>query len=38
MMKWALVAAGVKDLGRPADQLSVNQNVALAATGMIWVR
>ncbi|EIW83311.1 UPF0041-domain-containing protein [Coniophora puteana RWD-64-598 SS2] len=38
MMKWCLVAAGVKDLSRPADKLSVSQNVALAATGFIWVR
>jgi len=37
-MKWCLVAAGVKDLNRPADKLSVSQNVALAATGFIWVR
>jgi len=37
-MKWCLVAAGVKDLGRPADKLSVSQNLALAATGVIWVR
>jgi len=37
-MKWALVGAGVKDLGRPADKLSVSQSVALAATGFIWVR
>jgi len=37
-MKWCLVAAGVKDLQRPADKLSVSQNVALAATGFIWVR
>lgn len=37
MAKWALVAAGVKDLNRPADKLSVSQNVALAATGFIWV-
>jgi hypothetical protein len=36
--KWGLVAAGLKDLGRPADKLSVSQNVALAATGFIWVR
>jgi len=36
--KWGLVAAGVKDLGRPADQLSINQNIALTATGFIWVR
>ncbi|KAJ7753379.1 mitochondrial pyruvate carrier [Mycena maculata] len=38
MMKWCLVAAGLKDLKRPADKLSVSQNVALAATGIIWVR
>ncbi|KAI0070604.1 UPF0041-domain-containing protein [Panus rudis PR-1116 ss-1] len=38
MMKWCLVAAGLKDLSRPADKLSVSQNVALAATGFIWVR
>ena len=38
MMKWCLVAAGIKDLNRPAEKLSVSQNVALAATGMIWVR
>lgn len=29
--------AGVKDLSRPAEKLSVSQNVALAATGFIWV-
>ncbi|KZT29035.1 UPF0041-domain-containing protein [Neolentinus lepideus HHB14362 ss-1] len=38
MMKWCLVAAGVKDLTRPADKLSVSQNLALMATGVIWVR
>ncbi|KAI0267076.1 UPF0041-domain-containing protein [Gloeopeniophorella convolvens] len=38
MMKWCLVAAGVKDLGRPAEKLSVSQNIALTATGFIWVR
>ena len=27
MMKWGLVAAGLKDLGRPAEKLSVSQNV-----------
>ncbi|KAH8119194.1 mitochondrial pyruvate carrier [Phellopilus nigrolimitatus] len=37
-MKWCLVGAGLKDLGRPADKLSVFQNVALTATGFIWVR
>ncbi|KAJ2931281.1 hypothetical protein H1R20_g5881, partial [Candolleomyces eurysporus] len=38
LMKWCLVAAGVKDLTRPADKLSVSQNLALAGTGFIWVR
>ncbi|EIN11953.1 UPF0041-domain-containing protein, partial [Punctularia strigosozonata HHB-11173 SS5] len=38
MMKWCLVAAGVKDLTRPAEKLSVSQNIALTATGFIWVR
>ncbi|KZP34303.1 UPF0041-domain-containing protein [Athelia psychrophila] len=38
MMKWCLVAAGVKDLQRPPEKLSVSQNLALAATGFIWVR
>lgn len=38
LFKWALVAAGVKDLTRPAEKLSVSQNVALATTGVIWVR
>ncbi|EIW70936.1 mitochondrial protein [Tremella mesenterica] len=38
LAKWALVAAGLKDLSRPAEKLSVSQNVALTATGFIWVR
>jgi len=38
VMKWGLVAAGLKDLSRPAEKLSVSQNIALAATGIIWVR
>ncbi|KAI0810779.1 mitochondrial pyruvate carrier [Irpex lacteus] len=38
MMKWCLVAAGLKDLARPASKLSASQNVALTATGLIWVR
>lgn len=38
LMKWCLVAAGLKDLSRPAEKLSVSQNVALACTGFIWVR
>ncbi|KAH8929374.1 UPF0041-domain-containing protein [Atractiella rhizophila] len=38
LFKWCLVAAGLKDLSRPADKLSINQNIALTATGFIWVR
>ncbi|KAJ7124931.1 UPF0041-domain-containing protein [Mycena epipterygia] len=38
LMKWCLVAAGVKDMTRPVENLSLAQNVALAATGAIWVR
>ncbi|MBW0478368.1 hypothetical protein O181_018083 [Austropuccinia psidii MF-1] len=38
MFKWGLVAAGLKDLNRPAEKLSLSQNIALAATGIIWVR
>ncbi|KAJ4468259.1 mitochondrial pyruvate carrier [Lentinula aciculospora] len=38
VMKWCLVGAGLKDLNRPADKLSVSQNLALTATGCIWVR
>lgn len=37
LAKWGLVAAGIKDLQRPADKLSLTQNMALAATGFIWV-
>ncbi|CAG8674261.1 15249_t:CDS:2 [Acaulospora morrowiae] len=38
MMKWALVIAGLSDLKRPAENLSLSQNVALTATGVIWSR
>ncbi|KAJ7592674.1 mitochondrial pyruvate carrier [Mycena floridula] len=38
LMKWCLVGAGVKDLARPPEKLSVSQNLALTATGFIWVR
>ncbi|KAI9007073.1 putative FMP43-protein found in mitochondrial proteome [Gaertneriomyces semiglobifer] len=37
-MKWGLVIAGLGDLSRPADKLSMTQTVALAATGIIWSR
>ncbi|XP_014666448.1 PREDICTED: mitochondrial pyruvate carrier 2-like [Priapulus caudatus] len=38
VFKWALVIAGISDLKRPADKLSVMQSGALAATGIIWSR
>ena len=33
--KWCLVFAGIGDLQRPAEKLSVTQSTALAATGKI---
>jgi len=38
VFKWGLVIAGLNDLRRPADQLSVGQCGSLAATGVIWSR
>ncbi|CAH0389733.1 unnamed protein product [Bemisia tabaci] len=38
VFKWGLVIAGIGDLTRPADKLSVSQSGALAATGLIWSR
>ncbi|KAI8065253.1 mitochondrial pyruvate carrier [Gongronella butleri] len=37
-MKWALVIAGIGDLARPAERLSLAQNSSLIATGLIWTR
>jgi hypothetical protein len=37
-MKWGLVIAGLGDLSRPAEKLSLTQTAALAATGVIWSR
>jgi hypothetical protein len=37
-MKSSLVVAGLGDLMRPADKLSLNQSISLAATGLIWSR
>ena len=37
-MKWGLVIAGLNDMRKPPETLSVSQNVALAATGVIWSR
>ncbi|XP_017770857.1 PREDICTED: mitochondrial pyruvate carrier 2-like [Nicrophorus vespilloides] len=38
VFKWGLVIAGISDLQRPADKISVSQTTALAATGIIWSR
>jgi len=38
IFKWGLVVAGIGDLTRPAEKLSLMQSVALAATGIIWAR
>ncbi|KAI6906055.1 hypothetical protein KC318_g5610 [Hortaea werneckii] len=38
IMKWGLVLAGAADFARPAEQLSLSQNTALMATGLIWTR
>uniref|UniRef100_A0A915AAS5 Mitochondrial pyruvate carrier n=2 Tax=Parascaris TaxID=6254 RepID=A0A915AAS5_PARUN len=37
-IKWCLVGAGLADLARPVEKLSISQNIALLATGAIWTR
>lgn len=37
-MKWALVVAGISDLKRPVEKVSLPTSVALALTGCIWMR
>lgn len=36
--KWGLVIAGIKDLTRPAELLSIEQTVAIGITGFIYSR
>ncbi|KAK3925907.1 Mitochondrial pyruvate carrier 2 [Frankliniella fusca] len=36
--KWGLVIAGLSDVQRPAETVSVSQSAALAVTGIIWSR
>ncbi|VVC96880.1 mitochondrial pyruvate carrier 2-like [Leptidea sinapis] len=36
--KWGLVMAGLGDLTRPVETLSIPQSASLAATGIIWSR
>ncbi|RKF58527.1 putative mitochondrial pyruvate carrier 2 [Erysiphe neolycopersici] len=38
VMKWSIVLAGVSDFYRPAEKLSLTQNLALTSTGLIWTR
>ncbi|XP_026477394.1 mitochondrial pyruvate carrier 2-like isoform X2 [Ctenocephalides felis] len=38
LFKWGLVIAGIGDLSRPAEQLSVRQSGSLAVTGFVWAR
>ncbi|KAK2582336.1 hypothetical protein KPH14_004673 [Odynerus spinipes] len=37
-VKWGLVIAGLGDLSRPADKISIGQSTSLAMTGVIWTR
>lgn len=37
-MKWALVIAGLGDINRPAEKISVLQTGGLSLTGIIWSR
>lgn len=36
--KWSLVIAGLGDLARPAEKISMSQSAALSATGLVWAR
>ncbi|XP_010862324.1 mitochondrial pyruvate carrier 2-like [Esox lucius] len=36
--KWGLIMAGLADMARPADKLSVSQSAVLMVTGVIWSR
>ncbi|RMZ81409.1 hypothetical protein DV738_g2192, partial [Chaetothyriales sp. CBS 135597] len=38
VMKWGVVLVGVSDFFRPAEKLSISQNLALVATGALWTR
>ena len=36
--QWVLVLAGLSDMARPPEKLSLTQNAALMATGAMWTR
>jgi len=38
VIKWGLVFAGMSDLARPVEKLSLNQSFSLLVTGFIWAR
>ncbi|KAL1139136.1 hypothetical protein AAG570_009196 [Ranatra chinensis] len=38
LFKWGLVIAGLGDINRPVEKVSLSQSAALAATGIIWSR
>lgn len=38
VLQWSIVLAGISDFARPAEKLSLTQNLALTATGIIWTR
>jgi len=38
LFKWGLVIAGIGDMSRPVEKVSIRQSGALAATGFIWAR
>ncbi|GAB1861453.1 Mitochondrial pyruvate carrier [Camponotus japonicus] len=38
VFKWGLVIAGLGDLQRPAEKISISQSGALGITGLIWTR
>ena len=37
-VKWVIVCAGISDLKRPVEKISLGQTLSLAATGVIWTR
>lgn len=36
--KWMITIANIGDFSRPAENISVNQQFAIAGTGLIWAR
>ena len=38
MCKWGLVLAGIENLSRPAELISVEQTLAIGSTGFVYSR